>query len=273
MSVQEGCNTTAHNLSETAIQTFRERGFIYLPGVISKAEASRFYDAALALQDHMESYSKGKADKVFTQLVNVWREDPILKELVFHPNLAALAERLAGVALRLWHDQILIKQPHNEGPTEYHQDQPFWPHADPDKLHCLSAWVALCDVPVEKGCMTFIEGSQHYKGTRPQDLTAAGDLLTLCPDFVYMPRATLPLRAGDCTFHNSWTAHMATPNFTDDPRVAQIIIYMDADTRYFVKRHAITDAYFSGKVHPVTDPLGLEVGEPLNGMLFPRILD
>lgn len=261
MTATSEYQTTAANISDETVQSYRKQGFVHLPGVISKAEAARFYTAALDASNSIESFAKGKSEKVFTQLVNVWREDPILKELTFHPNLAALAERLAGVALRLWHDHVLIKQPFNQAPTEFHQDQPYWPHNDAANRHCLSAWVALCDVPVEKGCMTFINESHRYTGLRPQDLTDARDLLQLCPDMVYMPRTTIPLRAGDCTFHSSWMAHMATPNFTADPRVAHIIIYMDADTTY------------SGAGHPVTDPLHLEVGAPLTGEMFPRIVE
>jgi ectoine hydroxylase-related dioxygenase (phytanoyl-CoA dioxygenase family) len=260
MTVANEYITTAQNLPDDLVQTYRERGFIGLPGVISKTEAARFHTAALEASQRLESFAKGKSAPVFTQLVNVWREDPVLKELTFHPNLAAIAERLAGVALRLWHDHVLIKQPHNAAPTEFHQDQPYWPHLNGNLQHSLSAWVALCDVPVEKGCMTFIEKSQQYTGLRPQDLTDAGDLLGLCPDLAFSPRTTLPLRAGDCTFHNCWTAHMATPNFTDTARVAQIIIYMDADTTY------------SGARHPVTDPLNLKYGVTLQGEFFPRII-
>jgi phytanoyl-CoA hydroxylase len=251
--------TTAENISEQAVQSYRAQGFIHLSGVISKTEAERFYNAALDVSKTKESFAKGKSEKVFTQLVNVWREDPVMKELTFHPNLAALAERLTGVAMRLWHDHILIKQPFNQAPTEFHQDQPYWPHNDAANRHCLSAWVALCDVPVEKGCMTFINESHRYTGLRSQDLTDSKDLLRLCPDLVYMPRTTVPLKAGDCTFHSSWMAHMATPNFTADPRVAHIVIYMDADTT------------FSGAEHTVTDSLGLKAGDSLSGEMFPRI--
>ena len=241
--------TTSQNLTDELVQVYRKQGFIHLPGVISKPDAARYYTAALDASGYIKSFATDETAKVFTQLVNVWREDSVLKELTLHPNLAAIAERLAGVALRLWHDQVLIKQPYNSAPTEFHQDQPFWPHHNSEHQHCLSAWVALCDVPVEKGCMTFIEQSHHYTGLRPQNLMDARDLLELCPELAFMPRTTLPLRVGDCTFHNSWTAHMATPNFTADPRVAQVIIYMDADTIY------------SGKSHPVTDSLNLSVGD------------
>jgi phytanoyl-CoA hydroxylase len=247
--------TTLETLSEETIRTYRRQGCVRIPGVISPAEAAEMQDAALALSTRMESLSK---TGIFTQLVNVWQEDETLRRLTMHPNVAAVAERLAGVPLRLWHDQILIKQPHNNRPTEFHQDQPFWPHVN--SPHSLSTWIALVDVPVERGCMTFITGSQDRTELRAQDLADPDSLFRICPDLVWGERITYPLRAGDCTFHHSRTAHMATPNFTDEPRVAHVIIYMDEGTTYV------------SQPHPVTDPLHLQDGQPLAGELFPQII-
>jgi phytanoyl-CoA hydroxylase len=108
--------------------------------------------------------------------------------------------------------------------------------------------------------MTFIPESQKVRNLRAQDLADEHDLFKVHPDFVWYPRVTVPLRAGDCTFHSSFTAHMATPNFTDEPRVAHIIIYMDADTT------------FMKQGHPVTDSLNLEEGQLLDNELFPIIV-
>ncbi len=245
--------TTASTLTNEQIQSYRQQGFIHIPGIISKEEAARFHDAALAASKRLKDIHGGS---IFTQTLNVWREDEDVKALTLHPNIGAVAEKLAGVPLRIWHDHILIKQPHNNAPTEFHQDNPYWPHHNGG--HSLSAWVALVDVPVERGCMTFIPGSQTVRDLRAQDLSDEHDLFKVHPDFVWEPRVTVPLKAGDCTFHSSFTAHMATPNFTDEPRVAHIIIYMDADTT------------FMKQGHPVTDPLHLEEGAPLDGELFPR---
>ncbi|MEH1129512.1 phytanoyl-CoA dioxygenase family protein [Micromonospora sp. CPCC 206061] len=41
----------------------------------------------------------------------------------------------------------------------------------------------------------------------------------LAPELAWQERVTVPLRAGDCTFHNAYLAHTATPNLTDDPRI------------------------------------------------------
>ncbi len=251
---------TADTLTDETIEAYRRQGFVHIPGVISPDEVGAFRAAALdvaARQKERSMTAGGKAERVFLQLVNVWQDDETLKRLTLHPNVGAIAERLAGVPLRLWHDQVLIKQPHNNAPTEFHQDQPFWPHAH--STHPLSAWIALVDVPVERGCMTFIPGSHTRTDLAAQDLTDAHDLFTKSPDLVWEPRVTIPLRAGDCTFHHALCAHMATPNLTDEARVAHVVIFMDATTTY----RAIP--------HPVTDPLGLESGVLLRGDLFPAV--
>jgi phytanoyl-CoA hydroxylase len=246
--------TTPETVSPETIQSYRQQGFVKIPGVISPEEAEVFRLEAIELQTRMRSLHSGP---IFTQLVNAWRESDTIKRLTLHPNVAGVAEKLTGIPLRLWHDHLLIKQPHNKAATEFHQDRPYWPHAH--QRHSLSAWIALVDVPVERGCMTFLPGVQHRTDLRPQDLSNEDDLMALWPDLRYEPRVTLPLRVGDCTFHSGFTPHMAHANDTDIARVAHIIIYMDAETTY------------TGAKHVVTDPLGLTPGEVLAGEMFPRL--
>lgn len=108
--------------------------------------------------------------------------------------------------------------------------------------------------------MTFIPGSHvGHEGLRRQDLSDHADLFRVAPDSAWEPRVTVPLRAGDCTFHNSYTAHTATPNFTDDPRIAHVVIYVDADVIY------------TGASHPVADGHDMTAGAPLPDERFPRL--
>ena len=131
------------------------------------------------------------------------------------------------------------------------------PHAEsPDPI---SAWIALCDVPVERGAMTFIPESHQKTDLPAQSLNDPRSLFTICPELEDWPRVTLPLKAGDCTFHHGRTAHMAAPNSTDVSRLAHVVIYMDRETRY------------QGAAHVVTDPLELKAGDRLDGPLFPEI--
>jgi len=236
------------------IEAFRRDGFVRVPNVLTPEQAARFADAATAARSRIADFH-GRA--TFAQLLSVWRQDDVLRGLTLHPALAAIATQLAGVPLRLWHDQLLIKAPHNGAATHFHQDAPYWPHQG--SRCALSAWVALVDVPVEKGCMSFLPGSHDRQDLRSQNLEDADDLFSLAPDLRWAARVTLPLRAGDCTFHNAYTAHTAGPNQTDDPRIAHVVIYVDTETTY------------TGRRHPITDPLELAVGEHLDHELFPLL--
>lgn len=241
-------------LAPDALETYHRDGFVHVPGIIERDEAEHYRQAALEASEQLSALTDGG---MFRQLVNVWQHSEAMKALTLHPHVASAAEQLAGVALRLWHDQILIKQPHNEKPTEWHQDQPYWPHAN--SSHPISAWIALVDVPVERGCMTFIPGAQGRTELRATNLGDKRGLFDVAPDLIWSPRVTVPLRAGDCTFHHGRTPHMATPNFTDDPRVAHVVIFVDAETTYTRAKH------------PVSNGLGLEAGGLLEGDLFPRV--
>ncbi|MGY8826194.1 MAG: phytanoyl-CoA dioxygenase family protein [Candidatus Latescibacterota bacterium] len=246
--------TTPETLSAETIALFHQRGFAKIPGIISKEEAAHFRAAAIEASAREKD---GRHREVFSQHVNVWREDEAMRALTLHKNVGAVAQKIAGAPMRLWHDHILIKQPNNNVATEFHQDQPYWPHAH--SPNALSAWIALCDVPVERGCMSFISGSHRHTGLTAQNLLDGRDLFGKCPELEYAERVTLPLQAGDCTFHHARCAHMAVPNATDEPRVAHVIIFIDQTTTYIKKNHVVTDS------------LALEEGQVLEGELFPKV--
>jgi ectoine hydroxylase-related dioxygenase (phytanoyl-CoA dioxygenase family) len=262
MKAEPKRSTAAIDLSEEKIRSFRRDGFVHLPGVISREEAEEFRRAALEACRKMPKFSELA---VFTQVLNLWRLDPTLKQLTLHPNIGPVAEQLVGKPMRLWHDHLLIKQPKNQKPTEFHQDSPYEPLSNiPSHL---TAWVALCDVPVERGCMSFIPGAQHMTDLPTPKLEDPANfeideeyMFRICPDLRWYPRVTIPLRAGDCTFHRGSTPHRAGQNATTEPRVAHVIVFVDADA-----------VYAGGKPHPVAEELGLRPGEPLGGEMFPAV--
>ncbi|GAA2214848.1 hypothetical protein GCM10009850_103140 [Nonomuraea monospora] len=255
-SEQPGSDVHADGqVPQELVAAYREHGFVRVRGVLTPDQIQRFRAGAEAFLAAHRAESLEKQG-VFSQLVNVWQHDETLSELTLDPRLGRIAEQLAGFPLRIWHDQLLVKEPHNNAATEFHQDRPYWPHTG-DRLP-LSAWIALVDVPPERGCMTFLPGTQHRTGLRPQDLHDEDDLFAADPSLRWTPRVTVPLRAGDCTFHSGYTGHMALPNRTGQARLAHVTIYMDEATRH------------SGDAHPVTDPLGLAAGDRLDGPAFPR---
>lgn len=246
---------TQQTLTADQVDGFRRDGFIHVPSVLNSDEVDRYREAAAAAYERLTSVDPDST--MFRQIVQVWHHDPVLRELTFHAGLAALATQLAQVPLRLWHDQLLVKKPHNQTPTEFHQDAPYWPHTGA-RQH-LSAWIALVDVPVERGCMTFIPGSHQLTGLRAIDLTDSHDLFDAAPELAWRPRVTVPLKAGDCTFHHARLAHTANANDTDEFRWAMVNIYIDRDTA------------FTGQSHVCTDDLTLAVDSPLPDEHFPPV--
>lgn len=251
--------TDAKSISGSDGERYRRNGFIRVRGIISPEEANRFRAAADRVLETASEQQPGST--VFRQYVNAWRIDTEFEGLTLHPNITRIAQFLAGVKLRLWHDHLLVKEPSKSTPTHFHQDQPFWPHAD--SANPLSCWVALNDVPVERGCMSFLPCSHGYADLTAQNLRDAGSLFALAPELAWEERVTLPLKAGDCTFHHGRTAHMANANTTGENRYGFAIIFMDATTTYTGKNHAVTN--------PLRDAGTLSEGDLLSGELFPTL--
>lgn len=240
---------------EELIASYRRDGFVKVSGLLSREEALDYREKAISAANRLKDLSAGSP--IFAQFVNVWTQDEGMRGLTLHPKVAEVAKALSGIALRLWHDQILIKEPGTSKATEFHQDQPYWPHAhSKDPISC---WIVLGDVPVEAGCMTFIPGQQGRSELPAQNLASDKSLMEAAPDMRWLPRITVPLQAGDATFHHGRCPHMATPNFSGERRVAHVVIFMPVETTY------------TGVGHVVTDPLNLESGKSLSGDLFPLV--
>ena len=232
-------------------------GIVKVEQLVSRAEAAHYREATLALLASTPEGESAHYGKAFHQYVDVWRDDETLCGLTLHPKIGAIAEQLAKIPMRLWHDHTLAKEPGKAVPTAFHQDQIKWPFAAP--RHTLSVWIALQDTPVESGCMSFLPGSHRLTGL-PNIGTADQDRWKEeRPELEWWPRMTVPLQAGDCTFHHGMVMHAAGPNTTEDWRVAHVIIFVDHD------------AHYSGQSHLVTDPLALQAGDAFPDELFPPV--
>ena len=247
-------STTPYALETSAIARYRQDGFLATPGLLSRDEVADLRERFLAASRSAKQLGNGR---IFRQFVNLWHVDPSLLELAMHPRMRQVAAALAGEPLRLWHDHLLVKSPRNGAATEFHQDKPYWPHCDAPNP--LSAWVALVDVPPERGCMSYIPGSQRLTDLRAQDLTNAGSLFAQQPELAWTPYVSVPARAGDVIWHHGCTAHRANANDTDVDRVVVSVIYMPRTTR------------FSGAGHVCTDGTAFKEGDLLAGSQFPDV--
>lgn len=255
--------TTSRPHTDHLVDAFREHGFVHVPQVFSRDETTRLREAARAAASTDRAKQVDEVGLLST--VDGWEHHDTLRELALHPRLGAIAEDLAGMPLRLWGGEVLVKRAQEDRPTGLHDDETT------ELLNSrisLNAWIALVDVPVERGCLTFLPGSHRrpeperiaLTGTNLGDLArddADSYLLNHWPDLRWSPRVTVPLRAGDVTFHHRRTAHAAGANHTDDDRTAMVITYTDANATY----------------QPVAghDPLPYQPGQALPDERYPRV--
>lgn len=248
------------------VQFYQENGFIQLDGVLEPDALDRLRGAIDAVYQSGQggihnSAGRSAYAKVLDQRVNLWRDNAIVADFVRNPRLAEIARRLCRAqAVRLWHDQALLKQPEDSRPTPWHQDLPYWPMNEPGAL---SLWMALDDVDERNGAMSFVPGSQRVGALPGINLVDPQDLFAMVPkgELAGTRPVTARMKAGSCTFHNGLTFHYAAANQTDRPRRAMVIIYMPDGTT------------FNGKGHICTNGLGLEVGRPIAGDLFPVLAE
>src|SRR3954462_8328762 len=98
-------DVTARTLAHDELSSYRQNGFLHLKGVLTPEEVERYGTGAARAYDELASLNAD--NQMFRQIVQVWKSDAILRELTLHPGLARYASQLAGVPVRLWHDQLL----------------------------------------------------------------------------------------------------------------------------------------------------------------------
>ncbi|BDM71240.1 hypothetical protein HEK616_47270 [Streptomyces nigrescens] len=220
--------TSAEDLSPECVERYRREGFVHVPGVLTPAEVEEFRTGGTELLGQDDKTHWGdRSGTVLDFVEHAQLRSAAMLRLALHPRVASLAERLAGTSLRLFKLELLRKGTGRSKPTEPHFDAFALPVDEAPAT--LTAWVALVDVPVERGCMTFVPGSHLLP---PPEVTAHAWAAYDRPEVAWLPRVTVPLRAGDCTFHHARTVHAAGANASDAPRISATTVYADAGAVY-----------------------------------------
>ena len=185
---------------------------------------------------------EGYYDKVFTQRLNLWRINETVKKFMLNPELGRMLCQLEGIdGCRVWHDQTLIKEPYGN-PTAWHLDNPFWSFYS---THAISIWIALEDATLENGCMYFVPGTQKLCRFEHVGIGQnLGDLFKACPEMAGTDPVAVPMKAGDCSFHNGLTAHGAGANMTRKRRIAMTCAYMPVGSTFNGQQNILPEAYF-----------------------------
>lgn len=213
------------------VRRFNSDGFAVLPRVFTEDELDRFgaaVDTAVAddlAEDRRTLAEKSRYEQSFLQCLYLWTRYPDVLPFTCHPRLAAIAAQLLGAdAVRIWHDQALYKEPGGR-PTDPHQDQPFWPIAEPNTI---TAWIPLDGSTIAGGAMAYYPGSHRvgleryvdiFGPATPDDIGDDPALAGIEPVHVEVPR-------GGVAFHHGFTAHFAESNRTARTRRVHTTIYV-----------------------------------------------
>jgi ectoine hydroxylase-related dioxygenase (phytanoyl-CoA dioxygenase family) len=166
--------------------------------------------------------------------------NPVIAELVHNPTIGAMAAALMQTPqVRLWHDQLLYKPGQGgqaasaAGNVGWHQDHGYWQCTCTDLI---TAWVALVDVPEERGCMYFVPGSHKWGLLEHSDFfnTDLAGMQAKIESLSGKPFEKVPveLKAGQVSFHHCLTIHGSGPNVTDQPRRSLVLHVMPQHAAY-----------------------------------------
>ncbi len=194
-----------YQLNAEQVNYYQNNGFVSLENVV-KGEALKYtrkiIEAAVLIRKEKDKRTlaeKSKYEQSFLQCGYLCWDFPAVKDFVFGKRFAGIAKDLMQApGVRLWHDQALFKEP-NGRITDAHQDISYWP-INEGKL-TTTMWMALNDVPKEKGCLYFYPGSHNFNQKEYVDIFKNPHQ----PEIVKgIEKAFTPISAGDVTFHSGF---------------------------------------------------------------------
>ncbi|WP_432970825.1 phytanoyl-CoA dioxygenase family protein [Dactylosporangium sp. CA-233914] len=250
-----------YDLPANARRDFDADGFVHLSEVLDEKTVAEYEPAVtgkvIELNTmHLPMSERNTYQKAFLQVMNLWRHEEQVRELVFSRRLAAVAADLLGVdGVRLYHDQALYKEA-GGGHTPWHADQYYWPLATDRSV---TVWIPLQETPPEMGPLAFARGSHRFSYGRDLPISDESEAaLQAALEAQNFPLVQEPFALGDVSYHLGWTFHRAAPNGSATPRRVMTVIYVDAD---------ITVA------EPVNDHQRGDLGEWLGGTPVGQVPD
>jgi ectoine hydroxylase-related dioxygenase (phytanoyl-CoA dioxygenase family) len=258
-----------YQLTEEQVNYYRQNRCIKLKQVLN-AEALGYFNAVISKKvSELNPVTASIAErdtygKAFLQLMNLWREDAQIKELVFSKRIAKIAANLMQVdGVRLYHDQALFKEA-GGGFTPWHADQYYWPL---ETDNTITAWIPLQETPLEMGPVEFSAGSHQIVEGRELEIGDTSETIIQqqlrVTDYRHVKEA---FDLGEISFHSGWIFHRAGANTSGRMRKVMTIIFMDKHTRLKQPENknqvADHETWCPGAV------VGEEINTPLNPVIY-----
>jgi Protein involved in biosynthesis of mitomycin antibiotics/polyketide fumonisin len=214
-------------------RSYETDGFVVCPPALPADLLARVHahmDAVMAGQYETGVapmvYAVGKPDP--TRLVKIDQPhlaDRTLYELCTHPVLGQHAAAITGARwVQLWAAQLLHKPPGGgaAGNVGWHQDYQYWKQLWTPASNVFTCWVAISDVPRDRGPLLFARGSHRWGFLNEGDFFGAAlddqRARILAKHGATWDEVPATMRAGAFSFHHRHTYHGSGPNCGDAPR-------------------------------------------------------
>lgn len=236
----------AYQVTDQTLEDYQRDGVVCLRNVVPQADIERIRDLSLAAM-HDGSWGIGGAkDKpggprsFMTAFLSHARQE--FRDFATKSVLPSVAAQVMGSSnVRFFYDQLFIKEPGAQSPTEWHNDLPYWPLRGQD---IVSLWVALTPVDQESSGVEYVAGS-HRWGRMFQAITPDRDPAYMDPALTPAPDYSDPaqregerilswtMNPGDVLAHHPLVVHGAAGNATlNRLRAGLSIRYLGEDVQW-----------------------------------------
>lgn len=227
-------------VSDADVQSYREQGYLVVPGLVSPEEVEVLRADALRVcrggypHPSLEPMPAGLTDdevlRRFLCIHQPHKISPVMLDCgVRHAGLARVLSRLIGPDVKCMQSMLFVKPPGFQGQA-WHQDEIFIPTRD---RSLTGGWIALDDATLENGCMWVLPGSHKWAlyDQRPHDDPEEFDSAPESYGFNDSGEVPVEAKTGDAVFFNGYLLHRSRKNRSGVYRRVLVNHYMNAWSR------------------------------------------
>ena len=212
-------------LSSRQVQSYRDHGYLAVPGVLSAAEVAELQrvtdelvDASRGVAAHTDVYDlepgHSAAEPRVRRIKSPDLQHDVYARTLRHPAILDLVEQLIGPGVRYRSTKLNLKSAGYGSPVEWHQDWAFYPHTNDD---ILAVGVCIDAMSDANGGLLVVPGS--HRGPlydHHQDGWFVGAITGAEVDSAQVAQLEVP--AGGISLHHVRTVHGSVPNRSPRPR-------------------------------------------------------
>tara|TARA_R110002110_G_scaffold255408_1_gene471199 strand:+ start:2430 stop:3248 length:819 start_codon:yes stop_codon:yes gene_type:complete len=239
-------NNSTYKVTDQDIEAYDRDGVVCLRNILPQADVERIRDASLAAMQQGAPGMNGANDVPggprYYMTAFLTHFQPVFRDFALKSVLPSVAGQIMRAQdVRFFYDQLFIKEPGTQSPTDWHNDLPFWPLRGND---IVSLWVALTPVDSKSSGVEYVAGS-HRWGKMYQAITPDRDPAYLDPALTPAPNYSDPaqrtgeqilswsMNPGDVLAHHPLVVHGASGNASlTQTRVGLSLRYLGNDVQW-----------------------------------------